>query len=111
MTTPRYNIGDIVVSTQIPGSIWKIVKIHQSDFAGMTRYTIQHCTQQLVERDEVEINLFYSHEVDGALPVGYTRASERKSRLEAGECVECGIKREMSIHGLLDCVPCSLRRA
>lgn len=28
---------------------------------------------------------------------------EKKARKERGECEQCGTKREMSIHGLLDC--------
>lgn len=34
---------------------------------------------------------------------GYVSDEERKRRRDAGECEECGTKREMSIHGLLDC--------
>lgn len=41
--------------------------------------------------------------LDSASDTGY-HAKERK---EAGECVRCGKKRDMSIHGLLDCKFCA----
>jgi hypothetical protein len=34
---------------------------------------------------------------------GYVSDEERKKRKDAGECEECGTKREMSRFGLLDC--------
>ena len=40
--------------------------------------------------------------LDEQLPFGYNEDVVKK-RIEQGECAACGKKREMSIHGLLDC--------
>jgi hypothetical protein len=57
---------------------------------------------------------------DGSLPVGLNNEQpakqdlnwveeQRVKRLEAGECVKCGTRRRMSIHGLLPCPSCEPR--